>query len=145
MKKTATSKRLPHRNRDGFTLLETLIGMVIFSVGIMAMANLQIQSVRNNGLARTSSDNTDTALSTVERISSMSWSSNALQPTPGQTETQGSFQVQWSIDTQVQPGVVALTDDLGQPTARLITVTSSYVDKTGAQRSTTLRYIKPRM
>jgi hypothetical protein len=38
-----------------------------------------------------------------------------------------------------------MADDLGQPNVRLITVTSTYVDKGGAQRSVTLNLLKPRM
>jgi prepilin-type N-terminal cleavage/methylation domain-containing protein len=154
MKKTATPKPLPHRNRGGFTLLETLIGLVIFSIGIMAMAGLQVQSIRNNSLARTSSDNTNTALATVERISSMSLDSHMLDmdwPIKGKTAKsgsdppQGNFKVQWSVTSQTASGGIALANDMGKPAALLISVTSSYVDKAGAVHSSTLNYIKPRI
>ena len=39
-------------NVKGFTLIEVLIGMVIFSVGILAVAALQVSSTKGNSSAR---------------------------------------------------------------------------------------------
>lgn len=41
-------------NHYGFTLIEVLIAMTIFSVGVLGIMTLQIQSIRNNSLSGSS-------------------------------------------------------------------------------------------
>ncbi len=43
-----TGRRNIHMNSKGFSLLEILIGLVILAVGILAIAALQMTSVRGN-------------------------------------------------------------------------------------------------
>ena len=40
------------RADDGFTLIELLLTMVILSVGLLALAGLQVTSVRSNAMAK---------------------------------------------------------------------------------------------
>jgi prepilin-type N-terminal cleavage/methylation domain-containing protein len=134
-------------DQGGFTLLETVIAMAIFTVGLLGVFLMQSVSVNNNTLAQTATENTHHAMQTVEDIFAMGWNSNATQPTPGQTELRDGnrYQVDWTISTSPAPGVVTMADDMGQPSVRMITVTSSYVDKGGSRRSVTLSLLKPRM
>ncbi|ANQ86082.1 type IV pilus modification protein PilV [Azoarcus olearius] len=48
---SARVSRLPRRVRDregGFSLLEVLIGIVVFSIGLLGMASLQMNALKNN-------------------------------------------------------------------------------------------------
>jgi len=47
-------KRKPSFDNSGFTLIEVLIAMTIFSVGILGIMTLQIKSIQNNSLAGSS-------------------------------------------------------------------------------------------
>lgn len=134
-------------DQSGFTLLETVIAIVIFIVGVLGVFLMQGLVMDNNSLAQTATENTHHAMQTVEDLFAMNWDSAVTQPTPGQTELRdgGKYQVDWAITTNPSPGVVTMADDLGQASVRLITVTSTYVDKGGTQRSVTFRMLKPRM
>jgi prepilin-type N-terminal cleavage/methylation domain-containing protein len=47
MKKDHANTRLSEKNR-GFSLIEVLIALAIFSIGIMAVGSLQLSNYRNN-------------------------------------------------------------------------------------------------
>lgn len=44
--------QLPKPNQTGFTLLEALIAMTILAVGLLALAGMQITSIRGNATAQ---------------------------------------------------------------------------------------------
>ena len=52
----------------GFTLIEVLIGMVIFSIGILAVAALQVSSTKGNSSARRITEATALAESQIEAL-----------------------------------------------------------------------------
>ena len=47
-------KRKPSVNHSGYTLIEVLIAMTVFSVGMLGIMGLQIRSIKNNSLAGSS-------------------------------------------------------------------------------------------
>jgi prepilin-type N-terminal cleavage/methylation domain-containing protein len=140
-----TSKTVLSQNDSGFTLIETLIGMLIFTIGILGVALMQTQSLRNNSLSQISTDNSNAAMGSVERLYSLPWD---LVGPDTYEETQGKydeFTVAFDITDDVPDGSAkAMVDDRGNAALRLITVTSSFKESSGLNRSTTLRYIKRR-
>ena len=147
MKRYLKSIKNINKDQSGFTLLETVIGVAIFSIGLLGIYVFQSVSIDSNSLAQTATENTHFAMQTVEDIFAMDWDSNATQPTAAITEPRdgGDYQVTWEITENPEPGVVAMADDSNRPNVRLITVTSTYVDKGGMPRSVTFRMLKPRM
>jgi type IV pilus modification protein PilV len=62
--------RLINGNR-GFTLIETLIAIAIFSIGILAVGSMQISAINNNASARMRTEATILASETVEQLMSL--------------------------------------------------------------------------
>jgi type IV pilus modification protein PilV len=40
-----------HKNRSGFTVIEVLVALTIFSIGLLALATMQISAIRTNAFA----------------------------------------------------------------------------------------------
>lgn len=139
-----------HKNRRpgdqrGFTLLEAMIGLMVFTIGVLGMLKFQVVGINANTMAHTSSTNTNEGVSAIERIFSLDWNEPGAQPDDGNPEAFGQSMVAVAITEGPAGGGVAIADEKGNPSVRLVTVTSSFVDKGGTQRTTTLRLIKPRM
>ena len=56
----------------GFTLIETLIAMAIFAIGILAVGSMQIWSVRNNTTGNITTQATQLARAQMEELKSVS-------------------------------------------------------------------------
>jgi type II secretory pathway pseudopilin PulG len=132
-------------NRAGFTLLEALVGLMVFSIGILGILKLQAVAINSNTMARTSSDNTNIGVSAIERLYALNWDEEAAQPSGGEhcSDEDGS-QLCWTITESPSAGVIAMVDDAMKPSVRLITIRASFVDQGGTQRTTILRLIKPK-
>ena len=72
----------PGYNR-GFTLIEVLIGLAIFAVGILAIASLQIRSINLNSAARIQSEATVAAVDCMERLLSLPYEHPDLDESSG--------------------------------------------------------------
>lgn len=66
---------------NGFTLLEVLAAMVIFSMGILALAGLQITTINGNARARMQTEATAIGVRTLERLLSLPFDHDDLLPT----------------------------------------------------------------
>lgn len=58
-------------DKRGFTLIETLIAIAIFSIGILAVGSMQISAINNNASARMRTEATIFASETVELLMSL--------------------------------------------------------------------------
>jgi prepilin-type N-terminal cleavage/methylation domain-containing protein len=133
-------------DRRGFTLLEAMIGLMVFSIGVLGMLKFQAVSINSNSAARTSSVNTNLGVSTVERLFALNWNENGAQATPELCGVDDNgFETCWLITEGPGPGINAIGDDKNRPAVRLITVRMSFFDQSGTRRSTTLRLMKPKM
>lgn len=56
------------RNEEGFTLLEVLIAMTIFSIGVLALAQVQFAAYSNNMQSRLTSTASSLASDRLEEI-----------------------------------------------------------------------------
>lgn len=59
---------LKTNNQAGFTLIEVLIAIVIFSFGILAVAAMQITSIQGNAKSRLTSEASNVAYSEMDRL-----------------------------------------------------------------------------
>ena len=73
--------------RGGFTLIEILIALAIFSIGILAIASLQIKSINLNAAARMQSEATVAAVDCMERLLSLPYEHPDLDESSGIQQT----------------------------------------------------------
>ncbi len=133
-------------DRRGFTLLEAMIGMMVFTIGVLGMLKFQAVSINSNTAANTSSFNTNLGVSTIERLFSLNWNENGAQATPEICGVDDNgLETCWLITEGPGPGINAIGNEKSEPVVRLITVRTTFVDQGGTRRSTTLRLMKPRM
>ena len=90
--------------RGGFTLIEILIALAIFSIGILAIASLQIKSINLNAAARMQSEATVAAVDCMERLVSLPYEHPDLDESSGIQQTQagpnGEYKVFWQVQDE---------------------------------------------
>jgi type IV pilus assembly protein PilV len=69
-----------HRQPRGFSLIEVLIGLVILAVGLLALAGLQVTSIRGNFFSNSLMQATYAAQDRLEFLKYLSFDSAPLQP-----------------------------------------------------------------
>lgn len=68
-------------DRNGFALIEVLMAMVIFTVGILALTGLQITTISGNAEARMQTEATAIGARVLERLRSLPFDHDDLVPT----------------------------------------------------------------
>jgi|WetSurMetagenome_2_1015567.scaffolds.fasta_scaffold652006_2 type IV pilus assembly protein PilV len=92
--------RTPKPTSAGFTLMEVMVAMGIFSIGILAVFAMQIKAINQNSAARFQSEATSIAAHKMERLMTAPWLHDDLTDTAGKknhVETVGPYTVQWSV------------------------------------------------
>ena len=86
------------KTSGGFTLIEVLIAISIFAVGILAIAGMQIKSINLNSAARMQTEATTAAVDCMERLLSLPYEHPDLDESSGTQQTQvGAYTVFWQI------------------------------------------------
>ena len=67
----------------GYTLIEVLIGMAVFAIGILAIFSMQMTATSSNALARGLTENYTAAMDKVEELLSLPYNDVDLDPDPG--------------------------------------------------------------
>jgi len=82
----------------GFTLVEILIAMAIFSIGFLAIATMQIHSINGNSSSRRITEGTMLAETQLERLMELPYDHNDLDPglNPHQL-TQHPYTITWDV------------------------------------------------
>ena len=94
-------------DRNGFALIEVLMAMVIFTVGILALTGLQVTTISGNAEARMQTEATAFGAKVVEQLRSLPFDHDDLVPTvhPHSLPASGSrpYTVDWTVraDTPV--------------------------------------------
>jgi len=120
-------------NQRGYTLIEVLIAVAIFSIGILAIASLQLSTARNTKIGNVVTQATMLARDQIEALKRV---------TEVTTLSNGS---QTDIDAQGNPGGIfdrswSISNPLGGSNTRQITVTVSW-NHNGENRSIELSTI----
>jgi type IV pilus modification protein PilV len=117
-------------NTQGFTLLEIVIALAIFSIGILAIASIQMTSINGNASARMQTEATTLAVERLERLIALPYDHADLDESnnPHQA-TSGSYTIIWRI-----------SDDVPIPFTKTIVVTVT-ADNPNA-RDVSLNFIK---
>jgi type IV pilus assembly protein PilV len=142
------------KGNHGYTLIEILIAMAIFSIGILAVAGMQITSVRGNAVARGTTEKTSWAADRMEELMALDY--NHADLAAGEhSEAQGSFtrtsdgidnDYDGQIDEIGETGFITIfwnvQDDTPLADTKTITVTVTRTTVHGGQRELTLTSIK---
>lgn len=72
-----------NRENNGFTLIEILIAMAIFAIGILAVLSMQVSSVNTNATAKKVTDNYTWAAQQVEEFMVLPFTDPVLNDTGG--------------------------------------------------------------
>lgn len=121
--------------QGGFTLIEILIAMTVFTIGILAIATLQYTTTRNNTMGNLLTQATMLARARIERLKNQDINSAALAP--------GNYNDSNNpVNDRGQPGGIYTRTwsvaNLGTSTsARQITVTVRW-NRNGKNRRVTL-------
>lgn len=116
------------KKEDGFTLIEVLIAITIFAVGLLAVAALQTSAVKMNSTAGKLTHLSTLAMDQIEKLSTLPYSSADLDPddNPHQ-EIMGDYTVSWNV-----------TDDNPVENVKNITV-----EVTGRGKTENISFLKP--
>jgi prepilin-type N-terminal cleavage/methylation domain-containing protein len=81
----------------GFTLIEVLIAMAIFSIGILAVGSMQLAATRGSSSARLSSEAVAVAQSRAETLIILPYAHAALNVGTSAPITVGNYTVIWTV------------------------------------------------
>ena len=135
---------------DGFTLMEVLIAMVIFAVGMLAVATMMITATDSNGNARRLTEANSAAMDKLENLMSLPYTHADLQDVNGDGDGGlnntggtadysevfgGVYTVNWNVAPLDMDGDGDMDDNgTGQPDAKTLTVIVSSQNR-GTPRS----------
>lgn len=118
--------------QSGFTLIEAMIGVFVFAVGILAVMSLQNSSIHSNALARDTTEGAAFAADMVETLRTLDYEIDAdLADGTHAPPSSDRYSVSYTIQRD------AIIDN-----TMLMSVTISWMER-GAPKSLTLDYIKP--
>jgi type IV pilus assembly protein PilV len=119
----------------GFTLIEVLIVMTIFSIGILAVAAMQMTSTKGNASARRMTEATALAEKQIENLMLLPYDHADLDPTNNpHVSAQGPYSVNWNV-TEID------LDSNGTNDSKEVNVTVSW--RYAGQRNLSMLYIIP--
>jgi len=136
-------------NEKGFTLLEVIVAISILTIGLLAVASMQVSAIRGNALAFGITEATSWASDQVEKLIALPYDHADLQDTdgdgasgledaseatddnPNTLPTHGKYKVYWA-------GAVDDTAD-GTKTVNVIVTWTDH----GIQKSVSIRNIIP--
>jgi type IV pilus assembly protein PilV len=135
MLQTQSNKPKMQMDIKGFTLIEVLIVLAIFSIGILAVAAMQMTSTKGNASARRITEATALAENQIENLMQVSYDHADLNTaTNPHGSTQGPYTINWNV-TEVDLDADGTNDSKTVD----VTVNWSY----GKDRSVSIQYIIP--
>jgi type IV pilus modification protein PilV len=127
-----SNKRLPQQS--GFTLLEVIIALFVFAIGILGVAAMQVRAIQGNSSGMRLTEATNQAQTFLETILAAPFASLACPSDPPAT-TVGQYTID-PVITEINPLAMSCAD------AMLITVNVSWTEASGITRNTRVSYIK---
>ena len=81
----------------GFTLIEILIAISIFAVGMLAVASMQISGLQGNATANVLSGAAAWGADRVETLIALPYDHADLDPGVVKTATEGRYTIEWQV------------------------------------------------
>ena len=136
MPRILEADRQAQPRQAGFTLIEVMIALSIFAIGILAVSAMQITAINQNSGSRMQTEATAVAEQLMERLMALPYDHDLLSAdasaNPHQQEV-GSYTVTWTVLTP-DPGdpvykdlpvkIINLTVNGGNPNARPVSLSS---------------------
>ena len=99
------------KREAGFTLLEIIMAISILTVGLLAVASMQISAMRGNSFSRDVTESTDAVQDRVEKLFAVNINDSSLtagnHPDPDPTD---KYQVSWNVQNNTPiTGVKTIT------------------------------------
>ena len=99
----ATHKIKTKRDNRGFTLIEVLIAMAIFSIGILAVGSMQVTSINSNARARMHTEGYTWVGDRIEGLTTLPYDDDDLTETvtdgvPHGPVSQGTYAISWTVE-----------------------------------------------
>ncbi len=131
--KTYTTKTAIRKSKkdEGFTLIEVLIAISIFAVGLLAVATMQLSAIRVNSAAGQITTRITWAQDKLEKLMALPYSDPSLEVAgnfPGNDSAGNTHQLSPTTDGYVISWTV--TDNSPVPNTKLITVSVTGRGKT---------------
>jgi len=119
-------------NEKGFTMIEILIAVSIFAIGMLAVASMQVSGIHGNATANALTGAAAWAADRVESLLVRPYDHIDLDPagSPYSGGTQGRYTISWTVQQ----------DDV-MPNTKTIIVNVSYSDR-GKPKNVSLTYYK---
>ena len=139
------------KNKQGFTLIETLIAMLLLAIGILAVNKMQITSIRGNTTANKLSVSSTLAGNSYERLLNVSYDDSTMDPAANPhsgAELAGlqlpSFvtSVSWNVTEWTNTDGVdndgdGITDESDELNIKLVTLSVNYNDRNAKTQTVT--------
>ena len=130
-----SNKQKMQMDIKGFTLIEVLIVMAIFSIGILAVAAMQMTATKGNTSARRMTEATALAENQMENLMQLPYDHVDLNPANNpHASTQGPYSVNWNV-TEID------LDTDGKNDSKTVNVAISW--NYGGDRNVSIQYIIP--
>jgi prepilin-type N-terminal cleavage/methylation domain-containing protein len=107
-KKTAASIKMSKR-QGGFTLIEVLIALTIFAVGLLAIAAMQTSAIQMNRTAGNLTELSSLGMDRLEKLIALPYTSNQLNPTNSpftDLNPPAGYSVTWTVANGAAPNTI---------------------------------------
>lgn len=123
-------------NENGFTIVEVMVALVIFSIGVLGLAAMQIDFIQGNATARGVTEAANRASSKMEELVALQFTNRGTDPIldpaavdpPSRSEIIGDYTIDWTVTFPDQDNSGTVNDDENQ--FILIDLTASWNDGT---------------
>jgi type IV pilus assembly protein PilV len=120
------------KEQNGFTLLEVIIALVIFSIGLLAVASMQMSAIKGNHFSGTLTEATNWAADQMETLLSLPYTDVDLAAGDHTAPQEDIYTIAWNV-----------LDDATTNNTKTITITVAWTDR-GSPRTLILQGIKAR-
>jgi type IV pilus assembly protein PilV len=128
------SMKTVFRTEKGFTILEVLIAISVLSIGILAVASMQVSAMWGNNFAARQTEATTIALDRTEKLLSLSYQATDLS-SGNHTDSNppNGYSIVWNVE-----------DDTPLNNSKRVRVTVKWSSH-GAQKAVSVERIIPKM
>ena len=113
-----------NKTNEGFTLIEVMITVAVLSIGLLALASMQITAVNDNASSSHRTEASTWAQDKMEALMALPFThDNLTQTTPGNphsdpTQPSDDYEISWTVD-----------DDISLPDTKQITITVTWQER----------------